>query len=650
MKPLFGDLSGDFPISRYLTISILAVIILTIGAFSAYSYFEARENLILKNQALEEETEDSIVQSAILVDKGMQLFDATFDAKMERGFEGFIAEYGRCGGNPEEINLEALKQQLDAEYEGSFDLYVINADGIVEYTTCEHDRGLDFKQWPEVYQSITALREGDAFSADRVVHGFNPTGELRKFAYMPSDDHRYLLELSLTSDSFKTQRKAFSYAQIASDLVRLNPNLLSIVFYDSTGRMTTFSHKGDTDEELWDPAAQEHVTETYENKAPVEVHDEDNETLVRYLYIDLSEGDYVSSSQMSLVAQLVYDTSLQNAEIHQLLVSQLMITMLAIATGILVAFGSSRYISRPINEIVEDTTIIANGDLDHSVRPTKGLEFGKLEKGMNIMVARLKETIQRLKESEDRIREYTLHLEEMVAERTTELQKSNDEMNIYLNILSHDVRASHTTTASYLAVLKKSLSGKNKLLADRALKELANSTDVIRNVDVIRRIFAEDDALHVVVLDDVIDRCVHRHPDLQIHATPAGAQVFADDLLIEVFNTIIEVIARHAGPEVTVEITSQKTDGFCEVSISENGPSIPELMQDYQYHHFGTGEGHLSGRALAPYIARLLVWRYGGSIRTEERVKGRPNEGMTVKFTLRTAAYAERSSGDTNIG
>lgn len=651
MKIPFDNMARYFPFSRYLMISLLVIIIIIIGVFSAFSYNEGKENLISKNQALQEETESSIVQSAVLVDKGMQLFDATFDAKMERAFDDFIAEYDRSHGNPGEIDLESLKQKLEEEYEGSFDLYVIDSEGVVAYTTYEHDRGLDFKQWPEVYQSITGLREGDAFSADRIVHGFNPTGELRKFAYMPTSDHRYLLEMSLTSDSFKTQRSEFSYRQISKDLVRLDPNLRSIVFYDSMGRKTTSSNdleSGENEEE--DQEVNEQVKALYEDKITREFYDEQNETLVRYIYIDLSGGEYVSSPQMSLVTQLTYDLSLQNAEIRSLLVSQIIITMLAVLMGMLFAYGSSRYISRPINEIVEDTTIIAKGDLDHAIRPTKGLEFQKLEQSINIMVARLKDTIQKLKESEGRIKEYTGQLEEMVAERTAELQKSTNEMSLYLTILSHDVRVSNTITGSYLELLKKSLSGKNRRLTEQALKETAKSIGVISNVDVIRRIYAEDSTTVPVALDDVIDQSIHRHPDLNIQTTPGGAHVFADDLLIEVFNTIIEMITRHTGQDVVIEITSRKKDQFCEVSIVENKPGIPESMKKYPFSLFGTGMVHLSGEALSPYIAWLLVERYGGSIWSEELVRGQPNEGMAVRFTLRTVYYELDDGENPNTG
>jgi len=618
-------------------VSIIVVITCTICAFAAFSYYGAKEDLIEKNRALQEESEKSIAQSVILVDRGMQLFDATFDAKMKEGLGIFLAEYERCQGNPARIDLEFLQRQLDAEYGGSFNLYIINSDGVVEYTTCERDRGLDFKQWPDVYRSITGLREGDAFSADRIVYGFNPTDELRKFAYMPTEDHRYLLELSLTSDAFAIQRNALSYAQIAEELVQLDPNLISVAFYDSIGRRTNASYDEREEGARRNPGADEYVRDVIEEGTAIEVYDEERATCVRYIYIDLSGSDQVSASRMSMVAELTYDMGLQHAEITRLYLTHLMITLLAIAMGVFVAYGSSRYISRPINDLVEDTTIIAAGDLDHPIRPTRGMDFEKLAQSITIMVARLKETIQNLRESEDRIREYTGQLEEMVAERTADLQQSNDEINLYLDILSRDIQRSHTTAASYLGLLKKTLSGSSRQLADRAYTELETGTSVIRHADIVRRMFAEERAMVPVALDEIVDRSIRTHPELQIHATPGGAHVLADELLVEVFSTIFDLISRHAGPGVAVEVSSRSTGEFCEVFIAENGPVITELLQEHPHRRAGTVAAPLSGRTPGFSLVRLLVAHHGGSIRVEAGTPGHPDAGMTVRFTLRTA-------------
>jgi len=45
----------------------------------------------------------------------------------------------------------------------------------------------------------------------------------------------------------------------------------------------------------------------------------------------------------------------------------------------------------------------------------------------------------------------------------------------------------------------------------------------------------------------------------------------------------------------------------------------------------GVGEG------LGLYLAQILVERYGGRVRDEDRVPGRPEEGAAFRFTLKKA-------------
>ena len=46
---------------------------------------------------------------------------------------------------------------------------------------------------------------------------------------------------------------------------------------------------------------------------------------------------------------------------------------------------------------------------------------------------------------------------------------------------------------------------------------------------------------------------------------------------------------------------------------------------------------YLPDRGLDLYICRKLVERYGGRIRADDRVAGRPEEGAAIRFTLKKA-------------
>ncbi|MCC7556149.1 MAG: ATP-binding protein, partial [Methanoculleus marisnigri] len=53
------------------------------------------------------------------------------------------------------------------------------------------------------------------------------------------------------------------------------------------------------------------------------------------------------------------------------------------------------------------------------------------------------------------------------------------------------------------------------------------------------------------------------------------------------------------------------------------------------------GKSSKSGKGLGLYIVRMLVTRYGGSIRVEDRVPGATEEGAAFRFTLKRAAREE---------
>lgn len=75
----------------------------------------------------------------------------------------------------------------------------------------------------------------------------------------------------------------------------------------------------------------------------------------------------------------------------RLLVYHLLIGAFAVALGVVFAFGASRYVSRPVEAIVEDVEAIADGDLDRRIRPIPGREFESLVGSINRMVSTIRQ-------------------------------------------------------------------------------------------------------------------------------------------------------------------------------------------------------------------------------------------------------------------
>lgn len=606
----------------------ILLIVIVIAVLSSVSYIEARDELVEKNLLLQEETEKSILQWMTLVDAGLKKYDDSLNDKMRSGFKGFLEDYECSGRDPSKMDLWKLKEDLG----GEMDLYVINADGIIEYSTYEKEVGLDFKDVPYFYEYITTLREGDTFSADRVVRE-QSTKKVRKFAYMPTPDHRYLLELGLVTDLLKDRSLDLSYVETGETLKELNPDLTTVRFFDTMGNV--IGNKS----YVMSPLQHARVERALAEQSGATYQDPEHEAEVHYLFLDLYDPDY--ASDMSVVIELTYTTTPLQQKLNTLFISQLTISLLAVLLSIVLAYGGSRYISRPISEVVEDIDQIARGDLDHTIRHTKGIEFSKLENAINAMVLALKENIRRAHESEEALRHYSENLETTVDQRTAELKEANEETNLYLDIMSHDINNANAVSLGYTQLLLLKLPETERKDVERIRQSILRSSGIIQNVATIRRIHQDNIPLRTVDLDSVIREEVAHYTEGLVRYEGERTPVLADALLPEVFSNLIGNALKFMERDGKVCIRVEDKGDKVLVSVEDTGPGIPDAMKETVFNRFKKGEHRQSGKGLGLYIVRSLVERYGGTVWVDDRVEGTSEEGAAVRFTLQKVQDGE---------
>lgn len=379
----------SLPLKVYLAVFILVILVGVAGLLTAISYMSTREELIRQTAELRVYSEKNVLESVILVDTGLKLYDNTLNGQMNEALGVYARAYEDAGGDIRLIDLPLLQKSLKPGFNGSLDLYIINESGVIVASTVPEVMGLDFRQFPDFYQSITRIRLGDSFAADRVVRSVprageqGVTGSLRKFSYLPTADHRYLLEIGLISDSFFTERSDLSYHRIAERIQALNPNLVSVRVVD-TNRVLVSDPPGGNVTLVNDPG----IDYAIANRLSSTVENRSLGTTTSYLFADLADPS--AASDMSVVIELVYTDALLNERLGQVIGLHLAIACLVIALGIVLAFGASQILTRPIREIVEDVDLIAQGDLDHPIRGMKNPEFVSLENSITTMIRRIR--------------------------------------------------------------------------------------------------------------------------------------------------------------------------------------------------------------------------------------------------------------------
>jgi len=103
---------------------------------------------------------------------------------------------------------------------------------------------------------------------------------------------------------------------------------------------------------------------------------------------------------------------------------------LVIIAGISVTsiFITRRYISRPLLELQNSATAIAQGDLEAFIDTRSSDEIGSLAKDLAVMRDSIKQLFGELSDSKDKLEEYSRTLEQKVEMRTQELARSVEEL------------------------------------------------------------------------------------------------------------------------------------------------------------------------------------------------------------------------------
>lgn len=216
-----------------------------------------------------------------------------------------------------------------------------------------------------------------------------------------------------------------------------------------------------------------------------------------------------------------------------------------------------------------------------------------------------------------------------------QLEEAKRETNLYLDILSHDIRNAENVSGLYIDHLINMLEGETKEYAQRIRSSIRKSTEILRNVSTIRRIHHEPTMLAPVDLDQVIRGEIEIFPEIRFHYKGTDLMVMADPLLPEIFTNLIGNAIKFGGSSVEVTINVEESGDDVLISVEDTGPGIPDSMKEAVFMRFGRKKDKKSGQGLGLYITRTLIERYGGQIQVDDRVPGRSKCGAAFWFTLK---------------
>lgn len=266
------------------------------------------------------------------------------------------------------------------------------------------------------------------------------------------------------------------------------------------------------------------------------------------------------------------------------------LSLIYIATALLLAVGLSRSIVRPIQSLIAATRRIGRGNLAKPIEVTSGDEIGTLARSFDDMRLRLADSL-------DKIQRYNVELEKRVINRTKELQQGKKRLALLLEEViraqeeerKRIARELHDETSQSIAAIGMSLEVaalalQEKKLTSRMINDL--SRKVSQLLDDINRLIQD---LRPPVLDDLglesaVRWLLERHLAVKgvkyrLHASKDFREVAAMNGMVSekaeltLFRVIQEAVinvSKHANAS-NVEVELSFEDPLIRVGISDDG-------------------------------------------------------------------------------
>lgn len=618
-------ITGRVPFSWLLFGSIVLIILIVTAVVINVNYQSSRQQLENTMLVQQERSEDGLIQSMLLVDQGLLLFDQSLDYKLRGPMDTFLSAYLESEGDPGQLKLEELKGSFGEGYE----LYIINESGVVEYTTYAPDHLLDFSRYPQFYARLTKIREGNVFVSDRIVKDFS-TGMFRKFVYHPTPDHRYILEIGYMDAEIQEMRSALRFTESAEKIIAMNPYLTSL---------RIFNFKGDeVGNSSYVPEEQrsEIIGTVLETGESLEFENPASDVYTRFLFIDLSSNG--NPPEMNLVAEITYTTVPIKEQLQNLLATHLLIAVIAILIGGILAYVVTQRITRPIHRLVDDTQVISGGNLDHPIEIMGPPELRSLSLSIQQMVDRLKEMMGRLQMSEEELRVQNEELEERVFERTADLTEAHRRVGFYLDLITHDINNTNHTSLLYLELLESEAGEALGRYIEGLKNSLKKSNEIIDNVATLREIQDAEAPLLPVRLAPLLRKEANADDRITLLIEDEEVAVYADSLLSQAISNILANSLKFGGDDVSITISVTTEGDDLLIRIDDTGPGIPEATKPVIFTKYTRGTERVRGKGLGLFIVHtLIVDRYGGSVTVEDRVPGDPSQGVSFIIRLKKA-------------
>lgn len=236
------------------------------------------------------------------------------------------------------------------------------------------------------------------------------------------------------------------------------------------------------------------------------------------------------------------------------------------------------------------------------------------------------------------------HLQtEEIAEQNRQLSRINKYMDDFVHSTAHDMRVPVARLQLLIDAFQELPNHERESLLPKISRSVEHLDSTLRGlVQVIELQGTDEVAEEHISLRKVVDDILGRHQEAILEA---GAQIHIHDdeeceicyvksYIYTIINNLVSnaLKYRHSERQLQLSISIKKKDGYCLITVEDNGQGIDlSRYRKQMFKPFRKAHSRTDGLGLGLYVAHTMLEKNGGYIEVESK----PNDGTSFQIYLK---------------